>query len=178
MRGVVSEQMKPKGLRIRVRQKGSQIMQLVSFAAVVLFYLFAPAITLSQGNGRARDPFSQFVKKLPAVDRVEVIAVHPLLSEDLKNADCTRSGLVCAPDSYPYEIGAVKSLVGDEANNFAVLWRALERATLYYDDRCLVPDHVLRFFQGDRILLESQICTLCRKVTLPTIGVVSVEGTL
>ena len=148
-------------------------MKLRFLLTTLLFSFLLPTTALCQTN--KGDPFRRYIKTLPEVDRVEVIPLKPLLTDEVKTADCHRADLVCAPDNFPYEIGPSRSLVGDDAKRFAQLWRALERDSLH-SDRCLVPDHVLRFFQGDKILLETQVCTLCRKVTLPEIGVVNVEG--
>jgi len=144
----------------------------LSLATFLFYFLLPPAVFCQTNKG---DPFRRFIKKLPEVDRVEVITLNPLLTDEAKSVDCHRAGLVCAPDNFPYEIGPSRSLVGGDAKSFAALWRALDRDSLH-SDRCLVPDHALRFFQGDKILLETQVCTLCRKVTLPEIGVVNVEG--
>jgi hypothetical protein len=146
-----------------------------TLVAAALFCLVTTANVFSQGTRSATIAFRQFVKRLPDVDRVEVIAVNPLLTDDIKNANCTRPGLLCAPDTYPYEIGEVKNLVGDEAKSFATLWRALVR-NREQNNLCLTPDHVLRFFQGERMLLESQVSTFGRQVTLPGIGVVNLDG--
>jgi hypothetical protein len=143
--------------------------------ATILFYLLLPATVLCQTNKGSADPFRRFIKRLPEVDRVEVISLKPLLTDEVKSVDCHRADFVCAPDNFPYEVGPSRSLVGEDAKRFAALWRGLERDSLHRD-RCLVPDHALRFSQGDKILLETQVCTLCRKVTLPEIGVVNVEG--
>ena len=140
----------------------------------MLFSLLVTTTVPCQTSKRS-DPFRRYIKTLPEVDRVEVLALKPLLTAEVKTADCHRVDLVCAPDNFPYEVGPPRSLVGEDAKRFAALWRALERDFLH-SDRCLVPDHALRFFQGDKMLLETQVCALCRKVTLPEIGIVSVEG--
>lgn len=148
-------------------------MKTIPCAVFILVCLFSPAAH-SQSNGS--NPFRKFVKALPPVDKVEVIAVTPLVTDEVERRDCARLGFVCAPDTFPYEIGAVKTLIGEDAYRISAQWRKLERDYLHNDDKCLVPDHILRFFQDDKVLLESQVCTLCRKITLPTMGVVSVAG--
>ncbi|HSE21053.1 MAG TPA: hypothetical protein VLB68_05325 [Pyrinomonadaceae bacterium] len=148
-------------------------MNLKPLLTTILFSFLLPTTALCQTN--KGDPFRRYIKTLPEVDRIEVLELKPLLTDEVKSVDCHRADLVCAPDNFPYEIGPSRSLVGEHAKRFAALWRALERDSLHRD-RCLVPDHALRFFQGDKILLETQVCTLCRKVTLPEIGVVSVAG--
>jgi hypothetical protein len=144
--------------------------------AVVMFVCFLSPATHAQSNRKRTNPFRKFVKALPAVDKVEVMVVTPLATDEVESVDCSRPGFVCAPDSFPYEISATKTLVGEDADRISARWRKLERDYLHNDDKCLVPDHMLRFFQGDKLLLESQVCTFCRKITLPTLGVVSVAS--
>jgi len=129
-----------------------------------------------QTNKGGTDLFRRFTRDLPEVDRVEVITLSPVLSVELKTADCRQPGLMCARDNFPYKIGPSKRLEGDDAKRLVVLWRALQRDSFNKVSGCLVPDRALRFFQGDKMLLETQVCTFCKKVTLPGIGVVSVEG--
>lgn len=148
-------------------------MKTIRCALVILICLFSPA-AYSQSNGN--DPFRNFVKALPPVDKIEIIDVTPLVTDDVERTDCSRPGLVCAPDSFPYVMGAVKTLIGEDAYRISNQWRKLERDYLHNDDKCLVPDHILRFFKDDKVLLESQVCALCRKITLPRTGVVSVAG--
>jgi hypothetical protein len=139
---------------------------------IILVCLFSPAAHL-QGNGI--NPFRKFVKALPPVNKVEVIAVTPVVTDEVERSDCARPGFVCAPYTFPYEIGTVKTLIGDDAYRISAQWRKLERDS-NNDDKCLVPDHILRFYHDDKLLLESQVCALCRKITLPIMGVVSVAG--
>ena len=150
-------------------------MRTVACALAILVCLLSPAAH-SQSNGKSTNPFRKFVKALPPIDRVEVVAVTPLATDEVERVDCAGPGFVCAPDRFPYEIGAIKTLFGEDAHRVTAQWRKLERDYLHNDDKCLVPDHILRFFQGDELLLESQVCTFCRKITLPTMGVVSVAG--
>ena len=148
-------------------------MKTIPCRLAILICLFSPA-AYSQSKGN--NPFQNFVKALPRVDRIEIIEVTPLVTDDVERTDCSRPGLVCAPDSFPYVMGTVKTLTGEDAYRVSNQWRKLNRDYLHNDDKCLVPDHLLRFFKDDKVLLESQVCTLCRKITLPGMGVVSVAG--
>ena len=130
----------------------------------------------SQSGGSGHDPFRQFTRNLPAVDRVEIIAVAPVVADEIKKLDCAQAGFICAPDTFPYKTGAVKTLTNEDARAFSARWRKLERDRLHYDDKCMAPDRLLRFYQNDKLLLESLFCTDCRKIMLPAIGVVSVAG--
>ena len=148
-------------------------MKTIPCALLILVCGFSSAV-YSQTNGN--NSFRKFVKVLPPVDKVEIVDVTPLVTDDVERTDCSRPGLVCAPDSFPYVMGTVKTLIGEDAYRISDQWRKLERDYLHNDDKCLVPDHLLRFFKDDKVLLESQVCTLCRKITLPGMGVVSVAG--
>ena len=88
--------------------------------------------------------------------KVEVITIVPLVTEEIERVDCTRPDLVCAPDTFPYEVGAVNILTGEAADKFSAQWRKLERDYLHNDDKCLPADHLLRFYQNDKLLLESR----------------------
>lgn len=153
----------------------SNFVRIIPCVIFIYVCLFSPAVH-SQSYGKGSDPFRKFVKALPPIDRVEVIAVTPLVTDEVERVNCPRPGFVCAPDTFPYELGAAETLIGEDAHRISAQWRKLERDYLHNDDKCLTPDHILRFFQDDKLLLESQVCTLCRKITLPTIGVVSVAG--
>lgn len=147
-------------------------MKTVPCALVILVCLSSPA---AYSQSHVRNPFRRFVKALPPVDRVEIIEVTPVVTDEART-DCARPGFICAPDTFPYAMGAVKTLTGEDAHRISSQWRKLERDYLQNQNKCLVPDHVLRFFKDDKLLLESQVCALCRKITLPTMGVVSVAG--
>ncbi|HET7713637.1 MAG TPA: hypothetical protein VFK94_04935, partial [Patescibacteria group bacterium] len=148
-------------------------MKTIPCALLILVCWLSSAV-YSQTNGN--NSFRKFVKALPPVDKVEIIDVTPLVTDDVERTDCSRPGLVCAPDSFPYVMGNVKTLLGQDAYRISNQWRNLERDYLHNEDKCLVPDHILRFFKDDKVLLESQVCTLCRKITLPGMGAVSVAG--
>ena len=106
--------------------------------SVCLFSLTAH----SQRGGS--DPFRQFIRNLPAIDKVEVIAVAPVVEGQIKKLECKQTGFVCAPDTFPYQTGAVKTLTNEDALAFSERWRKLERDHLQNNDKCMVPDHLLR----------------------------------
>ena len=147
----------------------------ISGASLLIVLLGFPAIA-GQTTRHRQDPFRKFVTRLPDVDRLEIVEVKPVLTDDLAQMQCNRGGLICAPDNFPYQTGAKKTLTDLEAKKFARFWRTLTRDRLAPRDRCLTPDHVLRFFKGDSLILQTQICASCEKISLPTIGVVAVEG--
>ncbi len=151
-------------------------MSRILWGVVVLVCVFSPAAAYSQSKGKAGNPFIRLVKALPPIDKVEIVAVTPFVTDGIAGVDCSRPGLVCSPDTFPYQTGAVKTLIGEDAHRIAATWRKLERDYLHNDDKCLVPDRILRFFKDEHLLVESQVCTLCRKITLPGMGVVSVAG--
>ena len=127
-----------------------------------------------QRQGGGSDSFRKFVKALPPVDRIEVLAVTPFLAEDAKAVDCSSGDLRCKPGSFPLKIDSRKTLTGADADKLSELWRKLRRSPLHGADRCFYTDNVLRFYQGARLLLEAEVCARCRKITLPNVGMVHV----
>jgi hypothetical protein len=150
-------------------------MKSTTLVVTLLVLLLGPS-TYAQRRTRRPDTFRRFVTALPAVDKIEVLTVTPFLDEDAKSLDCTNKMLRCKPDSFPVEITSSESLTGARADKLSTMWRKLERDYLHEIDKCFNPDHVLRFFQGDLLLLESEVCVYCRKITLPKVGMVHVAG--
>ena len=134
-----------------------------------------PSITRAQRTP-SPNPFRRYVTRLPAVDTIQVTELKPVLTDNLKDVDCKQAGLVCAPDLFPYQLGAVKTLNGKEAVAVSEMWRAQHRHYSSSNHDCLTPDYLLRFFKADKLLLETQVCALCHEITLPGLGVVRVEG--
>ena len=150
-------------------------MRITAYLGLILILLLCHTAH-SQRKRRAADPFRQFVMALPPADRVEVEDVAPFLTDDLKSVDCAQANLICAPGRLPLKRGEVKTLTGKDADRLSALWRKLERDYLHTEDKCFTPDQVLRFYRGDKLLLETEVCAFCRKITLPKRGVVNVEG--
>ena len=134
-----------------------------------------PAPALAQ-RSTAPAAFRKYVTKLPAVDRIEISELKPVLTGKLNDVDCKQAGLVCAPDTFPYQPGPVKTLSGAEAIAVASMWRAQKWDRTVHLHGCLAPDHLLRFFKGDKLILQTQVCAACHDITLPMLGVVRVEG--
>jgi hypothetical protein len=146
------------------------------FAATLIITALGAAVEAGQTNRRRPDPFRQFVTQLPHVDRLEIVEVKPVLTDDLRDIQCHQGGLICAPDTFPYRTDSKMTLVGPEAEKFLRVWRSLTRDRQAPRTKCLTPEYVLRFFKADNLILETQVCALCHKITLPTAGVVSVAG--
>lgn len=156
---------------------GKQWMRIASCVGAILILLLCPP-AYSQQKRRGNDPFRKFVTALPPVDKVEVQSVSTFLADDMKNVDCTRADIVCHPDRFPLKIDEVKTLTGADADHLSSLWRKLERDYLHPEDVCFSPDRILRFYQGDVLLLETEVSSYGRKITLPNRGVISVAGGL
>src|SRR5262252_6747409 len=137
----------------------------ISGASLLIVLLGFPAIA-GQTTRHKEDPFRKFVTRLPDIDRLEIVEVKPVLTDDLAQVQCNSSGLICAPDNFPYQTGAKKTLTGLEAKKFARVWRSLTRDRLAPRTKCLTPDYVLRFFKADDLMLETQVCVLCHTITL------------
>ncbi len=151
-------------------------MRATIFISLLTLLLCPPAY--SQRKGRGVDTFRQFVTRLPPVDRIEVLAASPFLTEDPESVDCTSESLRCKPGSLPLKIDSSQTLTGADADRLAALWRKLHRDYLHEVDTCFHADHILRFYQGDHLLLETEVCVYCKKITLPNLGMVHVEGGL
>ena len=108
-------------------------------------------------------PFDKYVIGLPAVDRVEILAVVPLI--EMKNGDCKRSDIIC--NGPPVRIVASKELIGIDADKICPLWRKLRRGN---GAGCFAPAYVLRFYQKEEVLLVTHVCFHCCNITLPREG--------
>lgn len=134
-----------------------------------------PGSVFAQRHLTTANVFRRYVTRLPDVDRIEITELKPVLTADLKSIHCQQAGLVCAPDTFPYQIGATRTLAGKQAKAFARFWRSLRRDRSV-NDQCMELDHRLRFFEGPKLVLEIQVCAFCEMIALPGAGVVSVDG--
>jgi hypothetical protein len=56
-----------------------------------------------------------------------------------------------------------KTLVGDDAESFAKIWRQLNQGS---SNACFAPAYLLRFYSGDQQLFETIVCFHCRNLML------------
>jgi hypothetical protein len=121
------------------------------------------------------DPaYQKYVIALPAVDKVEVLAVTGFPPSEWKNVDCTNPDIICnLPNRMPVRILASKTLSGEGANRISMLWRNLRRGN---GAGCFAPGYVLRFYQQDKLLLATEVCFHCCNITLPDEGIASMCG--
>lgn len=129
----------------------------------------------SQQPGSRRNHFRDFVTRLPEVDKVELLTVTPLQTDDLAKVDCSGTEVLCGAGSFPLSINAVKTESGSDASRIAALWRKLKRGE---PGHCFAPDHVLRFIHGNKLLLATEVCLYCSQITIPSEGVVSISGSM
>ena len=57
-----------------------------------------------------------------------------------------------------------RTLLGDEAERFATMWRRLKRGP---GAGCFVPAYNIRFFSNESLVLDTQVCFGCDNITLP-----------
>ncbi len=145
-----------------------------ALAALVLLVLAAICLTAAQRRPAPRDPVHDLVAALPAVDRVDVLSVYPFQIDDPRRVDCTRRDVVCAAGAFPLSVLDARTLTGKDAVEVALLWRQLSHDTAPQDD-CFSADRVVRFYRGERLLLEAEVCTYCDIIWLPNAGALQIE---
>jgi hypothetical protein len=148
-------------------------MKEITFLTAIFIMMACPAY--SQQRTKSYKDFRDFVTALPSVDRVDILKVSTLQADDRKKVDCTRNDLVCGIGRFPLMISEDKTLSGGDATKIVTLWRKLKRGN---SGGCFSPARVLRFYRGDQLLLETEVCLYCRKISLPNEGIVSISGNL
>lgn len=161
------------GLIPGVMPRKQSMRRNIHAGAILILLLCLPAY--SQQRRQSLDPFHDFVTALPPVDKVEVLTVTPLQTDEVNKVDCTRSDLVCVHGRFPLQIGAARTLTGEAARGISELWRNLKRGKRV---RCFSTTHVLRFYRGDKLLLETEVCIHCHNITLPDKQIVSISGSM
>ena len=139
------------------------------FVALTFFLLLAWSTALPQKKKVGTEtPYEMYVTKLPAVDKVEILAIEGLNREDI---DCTRPNIICS--KYPGKILASKTLVDGDAKRLGNLWRKLETGN---GAACFSPAYVLRFYRKDKLVLMTDVCFHCCAISLPANGNASICG--
>jgi hypothetical protein len=106
--------------------------------------------------------FDKAISKLPTVDKVELFYFVGTLYENLpKLEDKTEVPL----KSFGVEVRIISSkiLLGNEAEEFARLWRKITRGG---GMGCVSPAYRLRFFNKDALLLQTDVCFDCNNLLL------------
>ena len=111
-------------------------------------------------------PYEKYVIALPATDKVEILAVRGLSTDEQKGVDCHRADIICS-GFMPQQIVAAKTLTGADANRISMRWRKLRRGN---GAGCFAPAYILRFYQKDELLLATDVCFHCCNITLPGEG--------
>ena len=88
--------------------------------------------------------FLVYTRKLPTVTKIEL---HQITKHD---------GQV--------QILSSKTLLGDDAEQFANLWRHLKRGS---GAACFVPAYNVKFYSGESLVLDTEVCFGCDNLTLP-----------
>jgi hypothetical protein len=110
--------------------------------------------------------FEKYVVSLTAADKVELLAVRVLSSNEIKDVDCHRADIICKR-FMPQQVVAAKTLSGVDANLISMRWRKLRPGN---GAGCFGPAYILRFYQRDELLLETDVCFHCCNITLPGAG--------
>jgi hypothetical protein len=99
-------------------------MKTLTYTFLILFCFLGCSTANAQTKQSDEDtPFQANVKNLPAVDKVEILAIEWIKS-NRKDIDCTQPDIVCS--NFPGKILASKILTGKGANQISKLWRSLE----------------------------------------------------
>ena len=88
--------------------------------------------------------FRAYTRNLPAVTKIELQQITK------------HDGQV--------QILSSKILVDDEAEQFAKLWRRLKRGS---GAGCFVPAYDVKFYSGESLVLDTEVCFGCDNLTLP-----------
>jgi len=125
-------------------------------------------------NQDQSDPIYKFIKRLPELDRIEILAVGSIPSEKLDELDCKDPKNLCNPPyGPPVKILASTVLVGKAAERISALWRQLEPGNSM---GCFVPGYVMRFYSKEERLLETEVCFHCCNASLPNYGLAGICG--
>jgi len=88
--------------------------------------------------------FLAYTRKLPVVTKVELRQIKEQNNQLL--------------------VLSSKTLLGDDAEYFAMLWRRLKRGP---GAACFEPAYNVKFFSSETLLLDSEVCFGCDNLTLP-----------
>ena len=92
----------------------------------------------------ASSAFLAYTRKLPVVTKVELRQIKEQNNQLL--------------------VLSSKTLLGDDAEHFAMLWRRLKRGP---GAACFEPAYNVKFFSNETLLLDSEVCFGCDNLTLP-----------
>jgi len=140
-----------------------------SFSVVLLFCSQAQSQT---GMG-ARQQFRNFVTNLPAVDRIEILEVSLVQTDDPTSVDCTKSDVICAPGRAPLKIEGMKPHSTEMVSKVSETWRKLK---IRNEKSCFNPTHVLRFYQGTNLVLVAQVSFFGPMISLPDGSLINISG--
>ncbi|HEV7842650.1 MAG TPA: hypothetical protein VGO69_03095, partial [Pyrinomonadaceae bacterium] len=137
----------------------------VAIGAVAILFLAVCCPARAQQNHSESDSYREYVTELPAAERVEILAVGWIATDEWRNVDCTKPDVLCyLPHKFPSKILASKMLAGEEANIASMLWRRLKPGN---GAGCFSPAYVLRFYTHGEILLTAEVCFHCCNIALP-----------
>jgi hypothetical protein len=105
---------------------------------------------------------------------VEIIATDLLPEEQWGKIDCQDTRNKCNAIGFlPMRELSSKTIMGEEAQRIAQLWRALKPGG---GAGCFAPGYQLRFKHQDRAVLITNVCFQCCNVTLADASIHSVCG--
>ena len=146
-------------MKLRVRFVDLKTSRLLKIAFVSLLLLLSTThcraqSELSKRAGAMNRRAAPYTKRLPAIDRIELIRVD----ETNEGGDVVR-------------IGATKMIEGRQARRMAALWRAQAWDYTEFGD-CHEPSFAIKFYAGDKLLLYASICWGCHNIYMiePIVG--------
>lgn len=123
---------------------------------------------------RRADSYDKYVKTLPLPDKVDILTINLLPLDNPQSIDCSDPKILCHPlNGLPVKMLNSISLKGRDAEKVATLWRRLEPGN---GMGCFGPAYLLRFYNQDKLLLDTEVCFHCCNITLPNYGIVSICG--
>lgn len=105
------------------------------------------------------DSFYKFTVGLGAVDKVELVYLT-FVPEDQPDKGAEEVDLVGGRR----RVSSRNVLTGNVAEEFAALWRKLLRGS---GAGCFAPAYGVRFWAGDKVLLDTYVCYHCRNLLIP-----------
>ena len=119
----------------------------------VIWKEFREACTVSR--------IERFSAKLEPVDRIEVLRL-----EDRDPVSGEKTYTVPLYEPRPMAVAKSVTITGAEAESLAAMWRLLDLEP-GGGGNCHDPHHVLRFFKGNRSVVDGVCCFGCGNMALP-----------
>ncbi len=132
------------------RQSLLKIISILALSLLVPIQTFAQDLD-AEDNQIIRDVNRKtipYTKRLPSVDRVELIRI----------GSTGESGSILS-------IAETKSLAGRQARLIAAVWRS-QMWNLQFSAMCHEPPYAIKFYSRNRVVLYASICWACHNIVI------------